>query len=134
MNNFMHQKRYQSLLLTLITLLLHLPVFGQVDRALKSLRNLVPPSPNAWTYYEHRVTGQTTVSIIGAGNIDELRLYPVNAQMTSYIYSPLVGVTSISDAKNRITYYEYDSFQRLLNIKDKNGSIIKNYSYHYQGQ
>lgn len=89
---------------------------------------------NGWTYYEHRVTGQTTVTLSGTGNIDEVRLYPVGALMTSYTYDPLVGVKSINDARNQISYYEYDGFQRLMNVKDKDGNIIKHMDYHYQGQ
>jgi YD repeat-containing protein len=84
-----------------------------------------------WYYHEHRITGQTTVTLSGAGNIDELRLYPAGAQMSTYTYAPLVGVTSISDAKSLITYYEYDGLQRLLNIKDQNGKILKSYDYNY---
>jgi YD repeat-containing protein len=89
---------------------------------------------NGWTYYEHRITGQTSVSISGTGNIDELRLYPVDAQMTTYTYDPLLGVTSSTDAKGETTYYEYDALQRLINVRDKDMNIIKHTDYHYAGQ
>jgi YD repeat-containing protein len=89
---------------------------------------------NGWTYYEHQVTGQTAITVSGTGNIDELRLYPKGAQMTTYTYSPLIGMTSATDAKNQTTYYEYDSFQRLMNIKDYQGNIVKNYDYNYRPQ
>src|SRR6185503_18670418 len=36
---------------------------------------------NGWTYYEHTVTGVSTTTVSGSGNIDELRLYPAIAQM-----------------------------------------------------
>jgi len=88
---------------------------------------------NGWTYYEHKVTGQTTISITGSGNIDEVRLYPQNAQMTSYTYRPQIGVSSVNDARAGISYYEYDNFQRLMNIKDQNGNITKHFDYHYAG-
>ena len=52
----------------------------------------------------------------------------------TYTYNPLVGVTSSTDPKGETTYYEYDSFQRLINIKDKDGNIIKHTDYHYNGQ
>jgi len=89
---------------------------------------------NGWTYYEHQVTGQTTVALTGTGNIDEVRLYPNTAQMKTYTYSPLIGMTSSINEKNQVTFYEYDSFQRLLNIKDQYGNVVKHMSYHYQGQ
>jgi len=55
------------------------------------------------------------------------------AQVTTYTYAPLVGITSATDAKGVTTYYEYDNFQRLMNIKDKDGNIVKHMDYHYQG-
>ncbi len=89
-------------------------------------------SVSPWTYYEHTITATaTTFSISGVGNIDELRLYPLGSQMTSYTYAPLIGMTTMNDPNSEIVYYEYDNFQRLLNIKDYQGSIIKNYQYNY---
>lgn len=89
---------------------------------------------NGWTYYEHRITGQASVSISGSGDIDELRLYPLNALMTTYTYSPLTGMTTSCSAKNEISYYQYDSFMRLSNIRDQYGNVIKHYDYNYYGQ
>jgi hypothetical protein len=92
------------------------------------------PTINGWTYYEQSVTGVTSLTISGNGNIDELRLYPANAQLTSYTYSPLVGMTSSCDLNNRVTYYYYDSLGRLYMVKDKDGNIVKMYSYQYGSQ
>lgn len=89
---------------------------------------------NGWTYFEHQVTGVSTASVSGNGNIDELRLYPLTAQMTTYTYSPLIGITSQCDTGNKITYYEYDGFGRLKDIKNQDGNIIKEYNYYYQRQ
>lgn len=88
---------------------------------------------NGWTYFEHTVTGTSAVTVSGIGNIDELRLYPSNAQMTTYTYTPLVGMTSECDVDNRVTYYYYDPLGRLMYIKDQDGNIIKTYHYHFQG-
>ncbi|MBD1362907.1 hypothetical protein IDJ77_03715 [Mucilaginibacter sp. ZT4R22] len=87
-----------------------------------------------WTYYEHKITGQTAVTLSGTGNIDEVRLYPAGAQMSTYTYDPLVGITSVTDVNSKTTYYEYDNFQRLLNIRDQDGNIVTRNIYHYQGQ
>lgn len=54
-----------------------------------------------------------------------------NAFITSYTYKPLVGMTNQIDAKGMTTYYTYDAFNRLENIKDQNGDIVKNYRYNY---
>jgi hypothetical protein len=88
---------------------------------------------NGWTYFEHTVTGTTSVTISGSGKIDEVRLYPSTSQMISYTYSPLIGISSQCDADNRITYYFYDSIGRLQWIKDQDGNIIKTIQYHFQG-
>jgi YD repeat-containing protein len=56
------------------------------------------------------------------------------AQVTTYTYQPLVGMTSATDAAGQTTYYEYDGLQRLKKVKDQDGNILKNYVYHFQGQ
>ena len=84
-----------------------------------------------WRYFEVVLTNVSSINVAG-DNIDEVRLYPVGAQMTTYTYDPLIGMTSQCDANNRITYYEYDSFARLLRIRDENKNIIKQFDYQYQ--
>ena len=79
------------------------------------------------------ITG-TTFAISLSGQIDDVRFYPALAQMTTYTYDPLVGITSSTDANGQTTYYEYDGLQRLMNIKDQYGNIVKHMDYHYQGQ
>jgi YD repeat-containing protein len=87
-----------------------------------------------WTYYQHRVTGVSGISVSGNGLIDELRLYPKGAQMTTYTYQPLVGISSQTDATNRITYYEYDGLGRVVIIRDEDRNILKKFCYSYAGQ
>jgi YD repeat-containing protein len=89
-----------------------------------------------WSFVSNAVPVAGNSYSIGpiSGQIDDVRFYPANAQITTYTYDPLVGVTSRTDAKGEITFYEYDSFQRLKNIKDKEGNIVKHIDYHYQGQ
>jgi hypothetical protein len=85
-----------------------------------------------WKYYEHRITGQTQVTISGSLPIDELRFYPVGALMNTYTHEPLVGLTSQCDAQNKISYYEYDNMNRLLLIRDQDKNIIKTFEYKYK--
>ncbi|MBI1767138.1 MAG: RHS repeat protein [Bacteroidetes bacterium] len=92
---------------------------------------------NSWQYNEQTITvttPSTTVTTIGLSTslIDEVRLYPKNAQMTTFTYSPTIGITSSMDASGVVTYYEYDAFGRLTNVKDNNQKIVKNYQYNYQ--
>lgn len=91
-------------------------------------------SINGWTNFEHSITGVSSVSITGSGLIDELRLYPAMAQMTTFTYEPLVGLSSQCDIGNRITYYKYDGLQRLSIVQDQDRNIIKKLCYTYNGQ
>jgi len=98
------------------------------------------PDKNGWVYregtlnipnnprYFYLYPDQSETTIL----IDDLRIYPVKAQMTTYTYDSFGGLTSKTDEKGNITYFEYDGFQRLKNIKDQNGNIVKNNTYHYK--
>lgn len=88
---------------------------------------------NGWYYYEHKIAaGISTITVSGSVTIDELRLYPSDAQMTSFTYDPLVGMTSRCEADNRISYFEYDGFNRLKLIRDEDRNILKTYDYRYK--
>lgn len=56
------------------------------------------------------------------------------AQVTTYTYKLLVGITSETDPNGRTTYYEYDSFNRLSIIRDNDKKIIKKICYNYNNQ
>jgi len=92
-------------------------------------------SDNSWTFQTNTVSVSSGSFIITlAGQIDELRLYPQGAQMTTYTYEPLIGISSQTDVNNRTTYYEYDGMGRLSLIRDEDGNIVKKYCYNYAGQ
>ena len=55
-----------------------------------------------------------------------------NAQVTTYTYDPLIGVTSMTDPKGYTIYYEYDEFNRLKQVKDADGNILTNNQYNYK--
>lgn len=63
-----------------------------------------------------------------------LRASLPNAQVTTYTYKPLVGMTSETDLNGITTYYEYDNFNRLKTIKDYEGNIVSQYDYHHKNQ
>jgi hypothetical protein len=54
------------------------------------------------------------------------------AQITSYTYDPLIGVTSITDLRGRTVFYEYDEFNRLEFVKDQEGKILNENQYNYK--
>lgn len=67
-------------------------------------------------------------------NVDIRNSLPNLAQITTYTYDPLIGMTSQTDPNGRTTYYEYDDFGRLQYIKDQDANIIKKYEYKYATQ
>ena len=90
---------------------------------------------NGWTYFQHTVTASgTSVTITGTGAIDEVRIYPADAQMTTYTYLPMLGITSQCDINNRISYYNYDVLGRVSYISDQDKYVLKKFCYNYDGQ
>lgn len=64
--------------------------------------------------------------------LDELRVYPRNAEMTTIGYNTHHGlVKSMTDANNVSVYYEYDSFGRLTQVRDEDGNVLTEQQYHY---
>jgi YD repeat-containing protein len=84
-----------------------------------------------WELVQQTVSANTT---IGGTTmvIDEVRLFPAGAEMTTYTYDPIFGVTTVTDPTNITTYYEYDGMGRLRYVKNQDGDIINNYVYHYK--
>jgi YD repeat-containing protein len=83
-----------------------------------------------------RLTNYYNGASLGPGGVwfDDVRIYPADAQMTTYTHAPGVGITSISDANNKPTTYEYDAHSRLLVVRDQDGNILKQYEYNYRAQ
>lgn len=52
-----------------------------------------------------------------------------NALISTQTYRPVVGVTSKIDPKGMATYYEYDGFGRLKNIRNDKENIVKSFKY-----
>jgi YD repeat-containing protein len=89
---------------------------------------------DGWKYFEKTFTNATAVVISGGSGIylDELRMYPKGAMMTSYTYKPLTGIISSTDPNNRSQYFDYDGLGRLTLIKDAYRNILKQYKYNYR--
>ncbi|MGQ7856718.1 hypothetical protein ACUN24_20970 [Pedobacter sp. WC2501] len=87
-------------------------------------------------YYEYEVNGASSIDIDGPERtyIDELRLYPTDAQMATWTYTPAIGMTSATDANGQTIYYEYDGYHRLRCIRDVSRNIVKQFDYHYKDQ
>jgi hypothetical protein len=87
-----------------------------------------------WQLTEQTLTNPSAVNIPASGAfIDEVRLYPANAQMTTYTYNGK-GVSTMTDVNNMVSYFEYDLMGRLKVVKDKDGNILKTYAYHVKDE
>ncbi|MGN7888395.1 SGNH/GDSL hydrolase family protein [Dyadobacter sp. 22481] len=55
---------------------------------------------------------------------------------TTYDYKSLVGVESITDPAGKVTWYNYDKFSRLSDIRENNstGNLIKSFHYNLANQ
>jgi YD repeat-containing protein len=75
-------------------------------------------------------TGPT--SLTDGVAIDDVRIYPKDAQMKSYTYDPLIGITSVIDETGKATIYDYDDFGRLAVIRDGDRNIEQSFEYVYR--
>lgn len=57
-----------------------------------------------------------------------------NALITTYTYLPLVGMVTATDPRGVTINYTYDTFNRLLNIKNDDNKVLNEYKYHYYNQ
>jgi len=94
---------------------------------------IIGPTISGWTYYEFDLPAWSPhITITGNCKIDELRLYPKNASMSTTTYRSGVGKTSECDINNRISYYEYDELGRISKVLDAYHNIVKTYEYHFK--
>jgi YD repeat-containing protein len=82
----------------------------------------------AWVFNQKSYSSGMTLT----GPLDDIRIFPSDALMTTYTYNPLVGKTSEINPAGKTKTYEYDGLGRLLHIRDQDGNIIKQYDYEYQ--
>jgi YD repeat-containing protein len=87
---------------------------------------------NGWTYYEHTIASPGFVWVSGTATIDELRIYPADGLMNTISYSSFDGLTtSRVDPSNKKVDFDYDVYSRLVNIRDEDRNIVKNFAYQY---
>lgn len=94
-----------------------------------------------WKYFELSIAlpENGIVGIEGAPGrysnwIDELRLYPIDAQMTTICYDEEYRQHTGTDINNRCMYYEYDGLGRLIRVFDHNRHLLSESEYHFADQ
>lgn len=87
-----------------------------------------------WKFYQARFTAASTAAVSLSGptgtQLDDLRLFPVGAAMSSSTFEPMLGTTSVTDAGGRVTRYEYDKLGRQVLVRDQEGTILSKTEYH----
>ncbi len=64
--------------------------------------------------------------------MDSVRNTLTQATITSYTYTPLIGVTSVTDPRGYTVYYDYDTQHRLEQVRDQDGNILSKNEYNYR--
>ncbi|MDI9336959.1 MAG: hypothetical protein QM539_00890 [Alphaproteobacteria bacterium] len=85
---------------------------------------------NKWQLFQQKYTPNTVLNGSN-GNIDNIRIFPEDAQMFSYNYHPLFGLTSQIDPQGNVSYFNFDGLGRLKTIKNKNNEFVKSFIYNF---
>jgi hypothetical protein len=110
----------------------------QIKYGLTTLTPTLQLQVGSWKLYTVYFTSNGTDQLnikagLSATKIDELHLHPANAVMNTYTYEPLLGLSSHTDERNNINYYEYDSQGRFSIQRDINGNILSLKKHTLQG-
>lgn len=107
------------------------PLDGEIYRLTYMWKSGVNDS---WEPVEEIITYQTGNSITTSkttGFIDELRFYPVSAQVKTFYYDSFDRLRQVCDPNSLVHTYDYDSFSRLKYIKDRQKNIMSMYDYSF---
>ncbi len=79
-----------------------------------------------WTYFN---LNYTPGMVLTGDKIDEVRIYPADAQMATYTWQPGIGMSSKCDANNRYLFYEYNAEGKLIAVRNENRDLIQTIQY-----
>lgn len=63
--------------------------------------------------------------------VDALRSKLPNAQVSTFTFKPLVGITTMTDPRGITTTYDYDEYGSLISIRDHENHVLKQIKYNY---
>ncbi|WP_276373030.1 hypothetical protein [Chryseolinea sp. H1M3-3] len=90
----------------------------------------------SWSLFEYIVTGVSSITLKRSGTtevqIDEVRIYPTNARITTSTHHSLFGPTSNTSSNNQTMYTEYDNVGRVKNRLDQNRDIVQTILYNFK--
>ena len=87
-----------------------------------------------WEYMKHDFVNGRDLINEGVYPIDDVRVYPKDASITTYGYYPLIGLRSATNERGVTESYRYDDFSRLVSVMDNDMNVVKEYDYFYQNQ
>ncbi|MDX2247946.1 MAG: hypothetical protein SF052_14265 [Bacteroidia bacterium] len=89
---------------------------------------------NGWTYIEKKisVSANSSLTLSGSGMIDELRLHPEDATMTTVTCDNQLNVTGFNSLQNLSSTFKYDPMGRLTLSHDHEGNILQRITYHFK--
>ena len=75
--------------------------------------------------------GNTYTISAGGLPFDEVRIYPVDAEVETYTWWPDGNLRSRTDGRGVTESYVYDALGRLVEVRDTDGHTVEGYDYHY---
>ncbi|MEP5612296.1 MAG: PKD domain-containing protein [Cyclobacteriaceae bacterium] len=84
-----------------------------------------------WSQLTWQITSTSDIDVVNPTGsiIDELRVHPSDAMMTSYTFDPTIGMVAVAGADGRARISEYDDHDRLKLVKDFKGNILRTNDY-----
>jgi YD repeat-containing protein len=83
-----------------------------------------------WNFNEQSYTGATTLT----GPVDDIRIFPSDAKVSTDTYWPLTGKSGEIDPSGKTINYEYDGLGRMSAVRDQDKNLVKKLCYTYTGQ
>jgi YD repeat-containing protein len=87
-------------------------------------------SAGKWVFNTQPYTGPITLT----GPLDDVRIFPKDALITTYTYDASGKMTSETDVRGQSLYYFYDKLERLSLIRNNDNNLVKKICYNYAGQ
>ncbi len=74
--------------------------------------------------------------VVNSAYVENIQDYSTKALITKFSYHPFWGIRKETDPNGISTYYNYDNYGRLTDVKNNEQKILKSYEYHlksYEG-
>lgn len=84
-----------------------------------------------WDHVRTEIDGCYHIIDEGYNPIDDIRVYPADADMQTFTWKPYIGMWSRSNSAGITESYDYDRFRRLETVKNDSNDIVRHYNYNY---